>query len=56
MFPGSNTNSGFIASINIDKTRQDNPDSAIVKYYNKYEIEEALILKIWNEDKEFMEV
>ena len=42
MFPGSNTNSGFIASINIDKTRQDNPDSAIVKYYNKYEIEEAL--------------
>lgn len=42
MFPNSNSNSSFIASINIDNIRQRFPNSPTIKYYEKYNIEEAL--------------
>lgn len=42
MFPNSNSNSSFIASINIDNIRQRFPNDPIIKYYEKYDIEEAL--------------
>lgn len=42
MFPNSNSNSSFIASINIDNIRQRFPNNPIIKYYEKYDIEEAL--------------
>ena len=42
MFPNANSSSSFIASVNIDNIRQKFPDSPIVKYYEKYGIEEAL--------------
>lgn len=42
MFPNSNTGSSFIASVNIDNIRQRFPNSPTIKYYEKYNIEEAL--------------
>ena len=42
MFPNSSSGSSFIASINIDSIRQRFPNSSIVKYYDKYRIEDAL--------------
>lgn len=42
MFPNANSSSSFIASINIDNIRQRFPNSPIIKYYEKYNIEEAL--------------
>ena len=42
MYPHANEDSGFIASINIDKIRQDYPNSVAVKYYEKYDIDEAI--------------
>lgn len=42
MFPNSNSESSFIASINIDDIRQRFPNSTIVQYYDKYDIEESL--------------
>lgn len=42
MFPSANSNSSFIASVNIDNIRQRFPNNPIIKYYEKYNIEEAL--------------
>lgn len=42
MFPNSNSSSSFIASVNIDNIRQRFPNSPTIKYYEKYNIEEAL--------------
>lgn len=42
MFPNSNSESSFIASINIDAIRQRFPNSATVQYYDRYGIEESL--------------
>lgn len=42
MFPNANSSSSFIASVNIDNIRQRFPNSPIIKYYEKYNIEEAL--------------
>lgn len=42
MFPNSNAGSSFIASVNIDNIRQRFPNSPTVKYYDKYNIEDAL--------------
>lgn len=42
MYPHASENSGFIASINIDKIRQDYPNSVTVKYYETYDIDEAI--------------
>lgn len=42
MFPNANSSSSFIASINIDNIRQRFPNSPTIKYYEKYNIEEAL--------------
>lgn len=43
MYPNSTYTSSFIASVNIDYLRQRYPNSAIVAYYDRYHIEEALI-------------
>ena len=42
MFPNANNSSSFIASVNIDNIRQRFPNSPTIKYYEKYNIEEAL--------------
>ena len=42
MFPNANSSSSFIASVNIDNIRQRFPNSPTIKYYEKYNIEEAL--------------
>ena len=42
MYPHSNSQSSFIASVNIDNIRQRFPDSPTVKYYDKYNIEDVL--------------
>lgn len=42
MFPNANSSSSFIASVNIDNIRQRFPNSPTIKYYDKYNIEEAL--------------
>lgn len=42
MFPNANSSSSFIASVNIDNIRQRFPNSHTIKYYEKYNIEEAL--------------
>lgn len=42
MYPHSNSQSSFIASVNIDNIRQRFPNSPTVKYYDKYNIEDAL--------------
>lgn len=42
MFPNANSGSSFIASVNIDNIRQRFPNSPTIKYYEKYNIEEAL--------------
>lgn len=42
MFPNSNSESSFIASVNIDAIRQRFPNSSTVQYYDKYGIEDAL--------------
>lgn len=42
MFPNANSSSSFIASVNIDNVRQRFPNSPTIKYYEKYNIEEAL--------------
>lgn len=42
MFPNANSSSSFIASVNIDNIRQRFPNNPIIKYYETYNIEEAL--------------
>ncbi len=42
MFPNSSNTSSFIASVNIDSTRQRLPDSSTVQYYDRYGIEDAI--------------
>lgn len=48
MFPNSTTNSAFIASINIDHTRVNYPESAVVQYYEDHNIDEAILEGILN--------
>lgn len=43
MFPNSTANSAFIASINIDHTRVNRPESAVVQYYEDHHIDETIL-------------
>lgn len=49
-----NPNSGMITSMNIAYLRQSHPDTPIVRYYDKYGIEDALRNEVLTRDSEVM--